>query len=210
MSHWYFAILTILNVPIIFTIHDRFHQASYASLLQLVWDFIIYACSIFSARPLSILPYPFSTASLTFSLFSFDSSSRSTFRPRAPTLYLCSSLTNVLLVCGLFLSRLSSLHSSLFIFTLSLVSSTSFISLFLALSSSTPPLNNTHQPASRYYNSTPAAPTVWHTTLLIFFPRFHRFQPEFSTTLCKRRPPARLYALPPTPQNARIHPFDRR
>lgn len=98
----------------------------------------------------------------------------------------------------------------LYLLTLSLVSSMSLLSLFLALSSSTPPLNNTHQPASRHYNSTPAAPTVWHTTLLIFFPRFHRFQPEFSTTLCKRRPPARLYALPPTPQNARIHPFDRR
>ena len=97
--------------------------------------------------------YPFPPP-LIFPPFSFDSSSRSVFRRRAPTLYLCSSLTsNVLLACGLFLSRLSSLHSSLFISTLSLVSSMSlpplalFLSFSLFLSGSTPPLNNTHQPA---------------------------------------------------------------
>ena len=68
-----------------------------------------------------------------------------------------------------------------------------FLSLSLSFSDSTPPLNNTHQ-AGRAATTTAhqAAPTVWHTTLLIFFPRFHRFQPEFSTTLCKRRPPARV------------------
>jgi len=56
--------------------------------------------------------------------------------------------------------------------------------------------------ATRYYNDTLAAPTVWHTTLLIFFPRFHRFQPEFSTALCKRHSP-RSFTRP----CIRIHPF---
>lgn len=81
------------------------------------------------------------------------------------------------------LQRPSRLFSASPLSTLSLSLASPF-----SLSGSTPLRLIIHTSES-YYNDTPAAPTVWHTTLLIFFPRFHRFQPEFSAALCKHRTP---------------------